>query len=184
MKWIVMIACLGLAACGTWKSNGETMVESELRVSNYNDLVDEYRIRPTFVSLRERVGAPPMLQISVDRYGPESGDLWLTKEAAEELIVQVEKYFQWADIAESRGDQVDKKIGDVRSAGGFRYATSFFSANSKDHLFVVASCSLGCSVRSDERHYFDKENAKRLQRLLREFASGDLKPLNQDAVYR
>lgn len=183
---LLLGAVLLLTGCGSWAPNGETRIQSDIAVLEYNDLRDNYMERPTFVSLRQRIGAEPALQIEVDQYGVEDGQLYFTPQSAQPLIDQIDKYLEWEAIALERGDQIDRKIGEAPSISGFKYVTSFFSGNAKSHYFVLGQCIMGCLTGIDQKYrfYFDHENAVRLQGLLTQFRDGKVQALNEDEVYK
>lgn len=187
MKWATLaLTCLSLAACGTWKPGGETRIQSNVVVLEYNDLRDQYSPRPTFVSLRERYGAERMLQIRVDRYGPEAGDLFITKKGAEGLIRAIAKYDDWAEIAMERGDQIDKEIATIKGGEGVTYQANFHSGSPSRHFLVITPCSMGClgANKASDRFYFDRSGAEKLKDMLIRFRGGDMPIPEANKVYR
>jgi|GEM_PF-2444054 len=187
MKWVTLVlTCLSLAACGTWKPGGETRIQSNVVVLEYNDLRDQYSPRPTFVSLRERYGAERMLQIRADRYGPEAGDLFITKKGAEGLIRAIAKYDDWAQIAMERGDQINKEIATVKGGEGITYKADFHSGSPSRHFLAITPCSMSClgANKASDRFYFDREGAERLRGVLVRFASGSMPASEADHIYQ
>lgn len=182
--YILILLSLMVAGCGTWEPGGETRVPTELRVLGYNDISDAYLPRPTFLTLRERVGASPMLQITVDQYGQDS-DLYISKAAAPLLSDAVSKFAEWEEIAMQRGDLLDKEIAVVEGEVGMQYQVSFHSGNQALHYMVIRQCYSACSyTRESETYYFDKKNAFILKETLDDFSSGVIQPKDSDLIYK
>jgi hypothetical protein len=97
----------------------------------------------------------------------------------------IDKYFEWEQLASSRGDQIDKEIGRARTSSGFGSGAaelrfSFHSGNASDHNLVIEQCLATCLPAV----HFDKPNVVELRRLLVEFEADRLKQLDVDSVYK
>jgi len=183
-SYILILLILMVAGCGTWQPGGATRVPTELRVLAYNDISDAYLPRPTFLTLRERVGASSMLQITVDQYGEDS-DLYISKAAAPLLSDAVSKFAEWEAIAMQRGDLLDKEIAVVEGEAGMEYTASLHSGNETLHYMVIRQCYSACSYAQDsETYYFDRENALILKATLDDFSSGRIQPKDSDLIYK
>lgn len=186
MKGIILaLGVMLLAGCaGSIQGGTETRLNSDLRVSDYNDASDRYTERPTFVSKVERIGTGEMLWIKVDKYGVNE-DLYIPIQSVPDLSAAINKYFEWEGKAKARGDQIDKRIAKIDGWAQFKLDTMFFSASPESHYFVISQCVLGClSADATDEFLFDRKNSSRLKLLLSDFANGKLKTVDVDAIYQ
>ena len=182
-----------VASCTTVQQ--QTSVSTPLRASQYNDIASQYHERPTFVSLQIMSDGATVLRVTMDEYGygassnvgqniPQNYAVAFDSRDVDQYLVLIAKYEEWESLASSRGDMIEKDIGDAPTwaiMGSGKLHFSMFSGNAQSHYLVIGFCMGACV---DERLMFDRLNAARLKKLLEEFKAGDLQQLDVDAVYK
>ena len=177
--------CIIVAGCaGAMRAKTETHLNTPLHVLDFNDMSDRYSERPTFVSLVERHQADLMLSINVDLFGQDSY-LYIPREDVSRLLPLIDKYLEWREIANQRGERLDREIGEVDGWGSFNLKLSFFSGAADHHFLVIRQCVAGCISASNEQDfYFDARNARLFRDLLVGLRDGNLQMLDADQIYK
>jgi len=121
--------------------------------------------RPTFVDIDKRDGDNDRLRVEYSTYG--SGTEWVNfvKEYVDEYVALIDKYLKWEEVASSKGDMLDKKIGDADLWWGASVTFRFYSGNTKNHYLVISVT---------DPLYFDKKNALILRKLLIKFKNNQI----------
>lgn len=179
---LLAVACVGCAS--SWKSMSGTRVSSNLQAMEYNSVASDYRVRPTFVQLRENMGGDQVLVIKMDAYGTQDVEIYIPPSAATKVLEFIEKYEEWESLARERGDMITKEIGEVPNFTGMKLQAKFHSGNEQSHYLVLQQCVWVCEL-SDRSisQYFDRRQAENLKGLLSDYLSGDIRPLDEDRVY-
>jgi len=181
---ISAILALLLAACGGLKP-GAVSVNESLPAMDYNSISNQYSERHTQIAIQGVVGGEDVLTVYMDSYRP--GDSYFRKimfsrDRVSEYTGLIDKYLEWAEMAVSRQDMLDKEIGSAWGQPGMKNRFSIFSASADKPLLVIKSCTpLGCSEPFPQ--YYDQEGAKDLRALLVKFQNDELK-VTDDSVYQ
>ena len=185
----LLTAVLVAAACATAPP---TRISSSLAGSDFNSASSQYLARPTFISILPSETSPTLLveMTPYNGYNPTLGieQPWrvpFEQKYVADYLPLIDKYFEWEELASSRGDAIGKEIGRARSSSGFgsggaELRFTFFSGNASSHDLVVGQCLATCL---DPIH-FSKTNVVELRRLLVEFQQNRLQTLNVDSVYK
>lgn len=194
MKSSILALCgLALASCTTLSQ--QTSISTPLRASQYNSVASQYLERPTFVSLQSYSDGATVLRVTMDEYGYGAGassgqNVALSYSAAfdsryvDQYLALIEKYQEWATLASSRGDVIEKEIGDAptwANMGSGKLRFEMFSGNASSHYLVVGFCLTTCV---NERLMFDVDDAAYLKDILARFGEGELEQLNVDQIYQ
>jgi hypothetical protein len=188
-----MTAAIALAGCTSIAK--ETRLSTRLTASEFNSLSSTYEERPTFVSLQTYSSGVVALVVDMDEYGLGKGaqvgydmpnDYVIPFDTAriDAYLPLFDKYAEWAELARSRGDMIDREIGSAPGAG---YQTageikfSLHSGNAASQYLVLELCIIG--VCQNQMH-FTPENARELRALLVKARDGQLEHLDTSAIYK
>ncbi len=183
---IITIGIMGLllAACGGLKP-GAISVNESLPAMDYNSLSNRYMERHTQIAVQGVVGGEDVLTVYMDSFRP--GDSYFRKimfsrDRVPEYTGLIDKYLEWAELAISRQDMLDKEIGSAWGQPGMKNRFSIFSASVDMPLLVIKSCTpMGCSDPYPQ--YYSQDGAKKLRALLVRFQNDDLK-ITDSSVYQ
>lgn len=189
------LAINGLFGCTTTAQ--ETTISTLLQASDYNDVASRYTERPTQVSIRNMSDGAVTLTVQMQQYGLGVGTnsdalvarfLQFESRYIDDYIARIDKYFEWADLATSRGDIITREIGHAPTwaqlpGGALQF--SLVSGNAQRQYllveFCVGSCAPGGRVMP---MHFSRDNVAILRNLLIDFKQGRLQQLDVDSVYR
>lgn len=175
---------LMLAACGGLKP-GAISVNESLPAMDYNSISNQYSERHTQIAVQGVVGGEDVLTIYMDSYRPGgsySRKIMFSRDRVSEYTGMIDKYLEWAEMAVSRQDMLDKEIGSAWGQSGMKNRFSIFSASADKPLLVIKSCTpFGCSEPYPQ--YYSQEGAKQLKALLIKFQNNELK-VTDDSVYQ
>lgn len=173
-----------LAACGGLKP-GAISVNESLPAMDYNSVSNQYSERHTQIAVQGVVGGEDVLTVYMDSFRP--GDSYFRKimfsrDKVSEYTGLIDKYLEWAEMAVSRQDLLDKEIGFAWGQPGMKNQFSIFSASVSRPLLVIKACMpMGCSEPFPQ--YYDQDGAKDLRALLVKFQNDELK-VTDDSVYQ
>ncbi len=173
-----------LTACGGLKP-GAVSVNERLPAMDYNSISNQYSERHTQIAIQGVVGGEDVLTVYMDSYRP--GDSYFRKimfsrDKVAEYTGLIDKYLEWAEMAISRQDMLDKEIGSASGQPGMKNRFSIFSASVDRPLLVIKSCSpIGCSEPYPQ--YYSQDGAKKLKELLVKFENNQLKKTDE-SVYQ
>ncbi|GLS27718.1 hypothetical protein [Marinibactrum halimedae] len=186
-KTLVLSAALCLAGCASVQES--TRVATNLKAREYNSLAANYMLRPTFTSVENMSDGSTVLSVSRDGYGGNDhmvAPIRFLQSNTDGYVSLIDKYFEWDELALSRGDAITKEIGRVDSwsagpSGEIKFV--FHSGNSERHFLSVSFCAVGTCL-DDNALFFDPVNAKELKRLLLQLSSNEIKVENVDDIYK
>lgn len=190
---LAMTAFIAVSGCTSIAK--QTNVSTRLAASEFNSVTSTYEERPTFVSLQNYSSGVVALVVDMDEYGMGKGaqfgydmpnDYVIPFDTAkiDAYLPLFEKYFEWADLALSRGDIIQREIG-VAPGAGYQAAGeikfTLHSGNATRQYLLLELCMIG--VCQNQMH-FTPENAQELRSLLVRAKSGGLTHLDESAIYK
>ena len=188
-----LVAAFALAQAACTTIGEHTAISTTLHASELNSIGSVYMERPTFVSLQTYSDGRTALVIEMDAYesrGPLAANVQsdhsirLDPAQIDRYLPMIDKYFEWADLATSRGDIIDREIGRAPGAGAnmageIRF--SLHSGNAASQLLVVEFCAAGACINPT---FFTRSNATILKQLLQDVKAGKVQHLNADEIYK
>ena len=185
MKIFIAVAVLVLAGCGTIKS--ESRVSTPLQARQYNSVAASFMNGATSVSVAE-MSDERVLQIRMDRYGGRESVFRFPAMTSAAAVANIDKYFEWEQLASARGDALTKEIGRSRSwssmgaGSGAQIKMSMHSGNERNHYLALVFCAAGTCVE-DAPMFLDRAGAVELRNLLVQMDAGTLKSADSQ-VYK
>lgn len=183
---IFNLGLLALVLTGCTTVEQSTRLSTNLESREYNSVYSKYMVRPTFTSIEKMSDGNTVLAISRDNYGTTSSPLRFSKELVSEYTALIDKYFEWNQLAISRGDTITKEIGKAETWGNSMSGTlkfTFHSGNSAVHYLSIAFCAAGTCL-DGQALYFDLKNSQDLKNLLVQLGSGTIKIEDTNAIYK
>jgi hypothetical protein len=180
------LGMLALVLAGCTTVDQSTRLSTGLEAKEYNSVYAKYMDRPTFISIEMMSDGNTVLAISRDNYGTTSSPLRFSKENVSKYIALIDKYFEWNQLAISRGDAITKEIGKAETWGNSISGTlkfTFHSGNSAVHYLSISFCAAGTCL-DDQALYFDFKNSHELKSLLIQLDSGAVKTENVNEIYK
>jgi hypothetical protein len=189
----VSLAMLAVTACTSIAE--QTHIGTRLAASEFNSVSSTYEERPTIVSLQTYSSGVVALVIDMDEYGmgktaqygidaPNDYLMPLDVTKAHEYIAHIDKFFEWEELARSRGDIIQREIGSAPGAGYQTAGTikfSLSSGNSTRHYLLMEFCAVGLCVNP---MYFTPESARELKALLLRAGDGSVQHLDEGQIYK
>lgn len=190
----VAIASVALAV-GCTSIAKETRLSTRLSASEFNSVSSTYEERPTFASLQTYSSGVVALVIDVDEYGMGKGAQYgadmpndyvipfdTTKIGA--YLPLIDKYFEWAELARSRGDIIQREIGvapgaGYQAAGEIKFTLN--SGNASRQYLLLELCILGVCQNAMN---FTPENAQELRVILKRVQEGRVEHLDESTIYK
>lgn len=179
--------------------SGCVSVSKEYRLSTnvqsleFNSLLSEYKVRPTFVSLLEMSDGDEVLNIKMDSYLSSSDgikpSISIARKYVDENIAAIDKYLKWEKIALNRKDQFTKEIAVTKSwdnsGATIENKYIFHSGNEFNHYLEIVTCSLGiCNPSNKSPIMLDSHGAIALEKVLSDFGAGSVSKTDVDSVYK
>ena len=183
---ILKIAALILVLFGCTTVEQSTRLTTDLKAREYNSIASKYMDRPTFTSIEKMSDGDTVLAISRENYGSTESPLRFSKNHVSSYTSLIDKYFEWENLAKSRGDAITKEIGRAKTWGNTMSGSlkfTFHSGNSTIHYLSISFCAAGTCL-DEQALYFDSANTSKLKDILGQLASGKLKTENVDDIYK
>ena len=205
MKKIIFILPFLLAGCVTTyeiTEEQETRFETKVNIREYNKLLSDYKIKPTFSSIISYPNGeyPEGLFYSADGYGVNyDGDIGVTdvklgfavyKYDSDSFIKAIDKFLKWDTQALEASDSFTKLILETKGKdkSGIKVFNrfGFHSGNQYVNYFTIKVCvhsnmlnKTSCSHRGN----LDKVSALALKQEINMFVSGDIKQEDTASKY-
>jgi len=194
VKMMIALA-LTAAASGCTSIAKQTNVATRLSASEFNSVTSAYEERPTFVSLQTYSSGVIGLVIDMDEYGmgkgaqvgydmPNDYVIPFDTTKVDAYLPLIDKYFEWAELARSRGDVIQREIGTAPGAGYQASGEIKFTLNSGSasrQYLLLELCIIGVCQNPMN---FTPENARELRALLMRVKEGRVEHLDEAAIYK
>lgn len=193
-KIAVTFAAAALAV-GCTSIAQETRISTRLAASEFNTVSSTYEERPTFVSLQTYSSGVIALVIDMDEYGMGKGAQFgadmpndyvipFDTTKIDAYLPLIDKYFEWAELARSRGDIIQREIGvapgaGYQAAGEIKFTLN--SGNASRQYLLLELCIIGVCQNAMN---FTPENAQELRAVLKGVQDGRVEHLNESAIYK
>jgi len=192
---IALIFAAATFAVGCTSIAKETWLSTPLAASEFNTLSSTYEERPTLVSLQTYSSGVIALVVDMDEYGLGKGaqvgydlpnDYFIPFDTTkiDAYLPLIDKYFEWAELARSRGDIIQREIGSApgagyQAAGEIKFTLN--SGNASRQYLLLELCIFGVCQNAMN---FTPENAQELRSLLLRVKEGRVEHLDEGAVYK
>jgi len=173
----------------------ETRLSTRLAASEFNSISSTFEERPTFVSLQTYSSGVVALVIDMDEYGMGKGAQYgvdmpndyvipFDTTKIDAYLPLIDKYFEWAELARSRGDIIQREIGTApgagyQTAGEIKFTLN--SGNASRQYLLLELCVIGVCQNAMN---FTPENAQELRALLKRVQDGRVEHLDESAIYK
>jgi hypothetical protein len=105
------------------------------------------------------------LRVEYDKYGSGNGWVNFVKQYVDDYVQLIDKYIEWEKIASSKGDLLNKVIGEADLWIGASLVFRFYSGNERKHYLEITA---------GESILLDKENVLVLRNLLIKFKNNQI----------
>lgn len=192
MKPFLIGALLTIAVSGCATVSQEHRLTTNIQSLEFNSILSEYRIRPTFVTLQEMNDGTELFKIEMDSYQPDkqgiNPSISISRKYLNNNIDALNKYLKWNEIALNRKDQFTKNIDKVKAWDNSSFIIeneyTFHSGNENKHYVSIVTCALdNCNPSQRSPIMLDSNNVKILLNELNSFQESKLKKVNIDNVY-
>ena len=194
-KHLAITLAAATLAVGCTSIAKETRLSTRLAASEFNSVSSTFEERPTFVSLQTYSSGVVALVIDMDEYGMGKGaqygvdmpnDYVIPFDTAkiDTYLPLIDKYFEWAELALSRGDIIQREIGSApgagyQAAGEIRFTLN--SGNASRQYLLLELCIIGVCQNAMN---FTPENARELRAVLKRVQDGSVEHLDESSIYR
>lgn len=192
---IALIFAAAALAVGCTSIAKETRLSTRLAASEFNTVSSTYEERPTFVSLQTYSSGVVALVVDMDEYGMGKGAQYgydmpndyvipFDTTKIDAYLPLIDKYFEWAELARSRGDIIQREIGSApgagyQAAGEIKFTLN--SGNASRQYLLLELCIIGVCQNPMN---FTPENAQELRSLLLRVKEGRVEHLDEGTVYK
>ncbi len=166
---LLKLGVIALALTGCSAVEQSEKLSTNLEVKEYSSEHAKYMPFPSFTSIEQMSDGSTVLALSRDYYyGTVATPLRFSKSNAKSYAAFIDKYFDWAQLATSRGDAITKEIGKAEtwkgaSTDSLKFA--FHSDGAEVYYLSISSCTVDMCF-DDSALYFDQKNAQELKNLL------------------
>lgn len=173
---IFIMSALSTVLIGCTTIESTSNVYSTISALQFNRVASAYLERETSVDLLKTSDGVAVLNISYAMYGQGRGGVFFVKGNAQQYSAYIDKFLEWAKIAEGRNEELTKEIGRAPTwlpggSGTLRF--TFHSASTQNHVLQISTCTIICI---DETVLtLNAINARKLQQLINDFDQGRLR---------
>ena len=178
---LIMLAfCSTFVGCTTVESTAK--VSTKLTAMQFNRVASAYLERETSTELWKTSDGATMLHVTFALYGQGRGGAIFVKGNMQQYTAHIEKFLEWARLAEVRNEALTKEIGRAPtwvpgSSGNLRF--TFHSASTRTHVLHITTCTIICI--DETALVLNSVGARELQRLLVDFDEGRLRVVDASA---
>jgi hypothetical protein len=166
-----------LSGCMAGMVEAQQGINSNLVVLDYNDLSSQYMPRPTFVSINKMRDGHNALLVKMNAYGVHEKGVRFFERDVDKYIAAIDKYIEWAKIAENNGDVIEKDISIIPTPNGDNVTIAFQSNGHVQYLIIGSHDSL---MGTNRIMALDEENALVLKKLLQDLPQANVNDKSQN----